>query len=63
LKVGDLVRWRAFSLNRRDNPWMGPALLVKYDKLMKVCYVLVEGTVEAMRAENVQKWGKRGLDV
>jgi hypothetical protein len=30
---------------------------------MKVCYVLVEGIVEAMRAENVQKWGKRGVDV
>lgn len=63
MQDGDLVRWRAFSLTREDNPWQGPSLLVKYDKLMKVCYVLVEGTVEAMRAENVQKWGKRGLDV
>lgn len=63
MKEGDLVRWRAFSISRRDNPWHGPALLVKYDKLMKMCYVLIDGVVEAMRAENVQKWGKRGLNV
>ena len=63
MKDGDLVRWRAFSIARNDNPWKGPALLVKYDKIMKTCYVLIDGVIEPMRPENVQKWGKRGLDV
>ena len=63
MEAGDLVRWRAFSLTREDNPWHGPALLVRYDKLMKTCYVLVDGVVEPMRPSNVQKWGKRGTDV
>lgn len=63
MQDGDLVRWKAFSITRKDNLWQGPSLLVRYDKLMKTCYVLVNGVVEPMRAENVQKWGKRGLDV
>lgn len=68
MKVGDLVRWTPFTLDKEEmkNPtWYGPDLLVGYDKLMKTCRVLVKSTgkIEKMRANLVQKYGKRGLDV
>ena len=68
MKAGDLVRWTPFTLDREEikNPtWYGPDLLVRYDKLMKCCEVLVSrtGRIEKMRANLVQKYGKRGLDV
>jgi hypothetical protein len=68
MKAGDLVRWTPFTLDREEmkNPtWHGPDLLVRYDKLMKCCEVLISrtGRIEKMRANLVQKYGKRGLDV
>ena len=68
MKVGDLVRWTYFTLDKEEikNPtWYGPDLLVGYDKLMKTCRILVKesGRIELMRANLVQKYGKRGLDV
>jgi hypothetical protein len=68
MKAGDLVRWTPFTLDREEikNPtWYGPDLLVNYNKLMKTCKVLIgrTGRIEKMRANLVQKYGKRGLDV
>lgn len=69
MRTGDLVRFKQISAGKYDTPpysrdsqWR-LGLLVEYHTWEKVGTVLYEGRVYRIRAENMQKAGKRDAEV
>lgn len=68
MKSGDLVRFRAThwlggaGIPEEECPWL-MGLLVEYHKWEKIATVLYDNQTIRVAARNVQKFGKRGLNV
>ena len=64
VKAGDLVRFKSRAAGKHDNPqnthneWR-IGILVKYETWEKVGTVLYMRTLHRVRAENIQKAGKK----
>lgn len=65
MKAGDLVRFKSIGAGKHDKPpysndgeWRF-GILVKYETWEKVGTVLYMGTLHRVRAENIQKAGKK----
>ena len=65
MKAGDLVRFKSIGAGKHDNPpysndgeWR-IGILVKYETWEKVGTVLYMRTLHRVRAENIQKAGKK----
>ena len=65
MKAGDLVRFKCIGAGKHDNPpysndgeWR-IGILVKYETWEKVGTVLYMRTLHRVRAENIQKAGKK----
>ena len=58
MKSGDMVRFKTFVYLQNDWSWR-LGLLVKYAPWEKVGTVLCEGELLRVRAENIQKAGKK----
>ena len=64
MKKGDLVRVKIYQVRPRTTSDVGVwstklGILVEYQKWEKVASVLVEGTLRRIRAEDVEKAGKK----
>ena len=68
MKEGDLVRFvKLEELPSSRHLWctidkLHIGMLVKHDKLMSTCYILYEGSIIKMRAELVEKAGRKDLE-
>ena len=66
MKTGDLVRFKVvrpglFGGKESDYIWM-IGLLIKYETWEKVGTILYEGKLLRIRAENIQKAGKKDVN-
>ena len=63
MKIGDLVRFKRLGTSPRPSSeeWR-IGLLLEYRTWEKVGTVLYEGNIYRVRAENIQKAGKRDAD-
>ena len=68
MKIGDLVRFKSIGAGKTDDPpyshdgeWR-IGLLLEYRTWEKVGTVLYEGNIYRVRAENIQKAGKKDAD-
>ena len=67
MKNGDIVRFKSYTLRPVNNHDCGIwswklGLLVEYEKWEKVASILCEGEVLRIRAEDVQKSGKKDFE-
>tara|TARA_B100000700_G_scaffold307850_1_gene384818 strand:- start:2729 stop:2914 length:186 start_codon:yes stop_codon:yes gene_type:complete len=61
MKTGDIVRfWRGQHVHDRSGPHIG--LLIEYHTWEKIARVLYEGKVISLRAEDVEKAGKKDFE-
>ena len=65
MKAGDLVRFKSIGAGKHDNPpysndgeWR-IGILTKYETWEKVGTILYMGALHRVRAENIQKAGKK----
>ena len=66
MKAGDLVRFRKNVVERRKSPDCGIwewkiGFLVEYKKWEKIAAILCDGKIYRIRAEYVQKAGKKDM--
>tara|TARA_R110002060_G_scaffold15376_16_gene21487 strand:- start:1036 stop:1269 length:234 start_codon:yes stop_codon:yes gene_type:complete len=66
MKAGDIVRFALWSEMPDVNDWSTASkkylgLLIEYDSLMKLANVLYKGEIHTIRAQLVEKAGKRDM--
>lgn len=64
MKDGDMVRFAKWGEFDYNEPWHLAAkphigMLIEYDRLMKIAHILHEGEMLSIRAQFVEKAGKR----
>jgi len=63
MKTGDLVRFKPPVAPHTGMPFVWPVgLLIKYESWEKIGTILYEGKIYRIRAENIQKAGKRDYE-
>ncbi len=67
MKTGDMVRFAKWGEFDHTAPWSDAkkphvGILVEYDSLMKVATVLHDGTIHRVRAQLVEKAGKKDFE-